>query len=192
MLTNAGARAGDVLFLTKPLGTGIVGTAIKFDRVDAALADEAVRSMRTLNRAAAEALRTLPAGAVHACTDITGFGLIGHATEMARASGVTLTIDAGTRPGLSRGAGDRRREPFRWHDLEPGAFRRRRRIRRGHRCRPAKRVLYDPQTSGGLLVAVSAESADQAAAAFAAAGVAAARIGTAGRPVPGVQIVAKA
>ena len=56
ILANAGARAGDVLFLTKPLGTGIVGTAIKFDRVDPALAEEAVRSMRTLNRAAAEAL----------------------------------------------------------------------------------------------------------------------------------------
>src|SRR4051812_916513 len=89
MLANSGARAGDVLFLTKPLGTGFVGTAIKFDRIDAALADEAVRSMRTLNRAAAEALHALPRGAVHACTDITGFGLIGHATEMARASGVT-------------------------------------------------------------------------------------------------------
>ena len=98
VLSNAGARPGDVLFLTKPLGTGIVGTAIKFDRVDATLAAEAVRSMRTLNRAAAEALQTLPAGAVHACTDVTGFGLIGHATEMARASGVTLAIDAGVVP----------------------------------------------------------------------------------------------
>jgi len=78
---DAGAKAGDVLFLTKPLGTGIVGTAIKFDRVDASLAEEAVRSMRTLNRAAAEAIQTLPPGDVHACTDVTGFGLIGHATN---------------------------------------------------------------------------------------------------------------
>ena len=101
MLANAGARAGDVLFLTKPLGTGIVGTAIKFDRVESALADEAVRSMRTLNRAAAEALQALPAGAVHACTDITGFGLIGHATEMAKASGVTIVIGAGVVPLFS-------------------------------------------------------------------------------------------
>src|SRR4029077_18822413 len=60
ILSNAGAKDGDVLFLTKPLGTGIVGTAIKFDRVDPALAAEAVLSMRTLNRAAAEALQTLP------------------------------------------------------------------------------------------------------------------------------------
>ena len=98
VLSNAGARPGDVLFLTKPVGTGIVGTAIKFDRVDATLAAEAVRSMQTLNRAAAEALQTLHAGAVHACTDVTGFGLIGHATEMARASGVTIAIGAGVVP----------------------------------------------------------------------------------------------
>ncbi|PYR02997.1 MAG: selenide, water dikinase SelD, partial [Acidobacteria bacterium] len=81
ILTNAGAQPGDILFLTKPIGTGIVGTAIKFDRAPAALVDEAVASMRTLNRAACEALKALPAGAVHACTDITGFGLAGHASE---------------------------------------------------------------------------------------------------------------
>src|SRR5206468_8610961 len=67
VLSNAGARAGDVLILTKPLGTGIVGTAIKFDRAPPPLADAAVRSMRTLNRAAAEALQALAPGAVHAC-----------------------------------------------------------------------------------------------------------------------------
>src|SRR5262249_1201831 len=93
ILSNAGARPGDVLLLTKPLGTGIVGTAIKFGRAPAALVDQAVASMLTLNRAASEALTTLPAGAVHACTDITGFGLGGHGTEMARASGVTLEIE---------------------------------------------------------------------------------------------------
>src|SRR5207253_11899 len=83
---------------TKPLGTGIVGTAIKFDRVPAALAAEAIESMRTLNRAAAEALHTLPSGSIHACTDVTGFGLLGHATEMAAASGVTLSFDASALP----------------------------------------------------------------------------------------------
>src|SRR5206468_7912147 len=75
ILTNARARPGDVLFLTKPLGTGIVGTAIKFDRAPDGLANEAIQSMQTLNRAAAEAIRGLPADAVHACTDVTGFGL---------------------------------------------------------------------------------------------------------------------
>src|SRR5207249_9074711 len=98
ILSNAGAKPGDVLFLTKPLGTGIVGTAIKFDRVDPALAAEAVKSMRTLNRAAAEAIQTFDIGAVHACTDVTGFGLIGHATEMARASGITIAVDADVVP----------------------------------------------------------------------------------------------
>ena len=90
-----------MLFLTKPLGTGIVATAIKFGRIPPALAspvDEVVESMRTLNRAAAEALQALPAGAVHACTDVTGFGLIGHASEMAAASGVTLAIEVGKVP----------------------------------------------------------------------------------------------
>ena len=130
VLANAGARAGDVLFLTKPLGTGIVGTAIKFDRVDAgARGRKRSLSMRTLNRAAAEALQALPAGAVHACTDITGFGLIGHASEMARASGVTLTIEAGQVPAVRRRPGDRRREPVGRARVEPGAFRRRRRGR---------------------------------------------------------------
>src|SRR5262245_37239610 len=98
ILTNAGAKPGDVLFLTKPLGTGIVGTAIKFDRAPAHLVDDAVRAMRTLNRAAAEALQTLPPGSVHACTDVTGFGLAGHGSQMARASGVTLAMNAGKLP----------------------------------------------------------------------------------------------
>ena len=73
VLTNAGARAGDLLLLTKPIGTGVIGTAIKFERIAANDAASAIQSMRTLNRAAADALRELPAGAVHACTDITGF-----------------------------------------------------------------------------------------------------------------------
>src|SRR5947209_12058809 len=89
VLSNAGAPPGDVLFLTKPLGTGIIGTAIKFDRVDAAMSAAAIASMRMLNRAAAEILRALPDGAIHACTDVTGFGLIGQSTEIARESGVT-------------------------------------------------------------------------------------------------------
>jgi selenide,water dikinase len=191
MLANSGARAGDVLFLTKPLGTGFVGTAIKFDRIDAALADEAVRSMRTLNRAAAEALRALPPGAVHACTDITGFGLIGHATEMARASGVTLTIEAGRVPVFSGvlaiAAANR----------SGGLASNEEHFAGGVRFEPGidasrQAILYDPQTSGGLLVAVSAGAADHAADAFAAAGVTAARVGHAAPAVPGVQITVKA
>ena len=94
---NAGARPGDVLILTKAIGTGIVGTAIKFDRAPADLAARAVASMRTLNRAAAEAVAGLD---VHACTDVTGFGLIGHASEMAAGSQVSIDLDAGAVPLL--------------------------------------------------------------------------------------------
>ena len=96
VLTNGGARPGDALLLTKPLGTGVVGTAIKFDRASPALVDQAVESMRRLNRAAAEALATIDG--VHACTDVTGFGLIGHGSEMAVASRVTFNIRAADVP----------------------------------------------------------------------------------------------
>jgi len=188
VLTNAGAKPGDVLFLTKPLGTGIVGTAIKFDRAGAALADEAVRSMRTLNRAAAEALQALPAGAVHGCTDITGFGLIGHASEMARASGVTIVIQAAAVPmfsgvlsiaaqNQSGGMASNRDHFSNGVTVEPGVDADR------------EMLLYDPQTSGGLLIAASAGAAAEVEAALRAAGVAASRIGSAENRRTNVQIV---
>jgi selenide,water dikinase len=191
VLTNGGAKAGDVIFLTKPLGTGIVGTAIKFERAAPALVDEAVRSMRTLNRAAAEALEQLPAGVVHACTDITGFGLAGHGTEVARASKVTLEIDLASVPfftGVDRMVGENRSgglgtnlEHFGGGVSFPALDR--------ETTPPAPfTLLFDPQTSGGLLVTVAAEAGDLAQAAFLERGVPAARIGTAVPPVSGVQI----
>ena len=190
VLTNAGARPGDVLFLTKPLGTGIVGTAIKFDRVDPALAEEAVQSMRTLNRAAAEALQALPGGAVHACTDITGFGLVGHASEMARASGATLIIEAGLVPvftgvlamaerNRSGGMGSNQ-DHFGGQvtiDAAVGA--------------DLECVLYDPQTSGGLLVAAAGDAAGQVAAALRDAGVRVSKIGSVADAKPEVGIVVR-
>ena len=191
ILANAGARDGDILFLTKPIGTGIVGTAIKFNRVGRALEDAAVLSMRTLNRAAAEALQALPAGAVHACTDVTGFGLIGHASEMAMASGVTVTIEAGKVPlfagvlaivgaNQSGGLGSNREHFAAGVTIEAGV------------ATDLETLLYDPQTSGGLLVAAAADAADRVAEAFHAAGVAAVRIGSVGRPEPGLQIIVRA
>ena len=158
VLTNAGAKAGDVLFLTKPLGTGIVGTAIKFERAPEALASEATQSMRTLNRAAAEALRTLPAGAVHACTDITGFGLIGHGSEMASASGVALHIDAGRVPLFSgvQAMAAANRSGGMTSNLEH--FAPRVAIGRGVGD-DLTLVLYDPQTSGGLLISLTERDA---------------------------------
>jgi selenide, water dikinase len=190
VLSNAGATPGDVLFLTKPLGTGIVGTAIKFDRVEPALAELAVRSMRTLNRAAAEALQALPAGAVHACTDITGFGLIGHASEMARASGVTVSIDAGRVPffdgvlaiagrNRSGGMGSNQEHFASGVRVDPGVDADR------------EALLYDPQTSGGLLVAASAGAAAVVESALRAAQVPIATIGTVVAAQPGVHIVVR-
>ncbi len=190
VLSNAGARPGDVLFLTKPVGTGIVGTAIKFDRVDATLAGEAVRSMQTLNRAAAEALQTLHPGAVHACTDVTGFGLIGHATEMARASGVTIAIGAGAVPlfpgvleiaeqNRSGGMGSNQEHFAPSTHVEPG-------VDRIHEI-----VLYDPQTSGGLLIAADAASADEVAVSLSRAGVPARAIGRCEAAKPGIAVRVK-
>jgi selenide,water dikinase len=190
VLANATARDGDVLFLTKPLGTGIVGTAIKFDRVDQALADEAVLSMRTLNRVAAETLQALSAGVVHACTDITGFGLLGHASEMAQASHVTITLDAAEIPvfnGVLAIAGQNRSGGLASNEnhfaagvaMDPGVD-------------PALRaVLYDPQTSGGLLIAVSGNAADRVDEALGDAGVTATRIGHVSTLLPGIRIVVR-
>jgi selenide,water dikinase len=190
VLSNAGAKPGDVLFLTKALGTGVVGTAIKFDRVSAAVADEAVHSMRTLNRAAAEVLRALPADAAHACTDVTGFGLIGHSTEMATASGVTIAIDAARVPlfdvvialvGANRSGGlASNREHF-----EAG-------VQADTGVNPdVLSLLFDPQTSGGLLIAAASEAADEVAAAMERGGVRASRIGETRAPLQGIRVVVR-
>jgi selenide, water dikinase len=191
IFTNAGAKSGDVLFLTKSIGTGIVGTAIKFERAPAALMDEAIASMRMLNRAAAEALHTLPAGSVHACTDVTGFGLAGHATEMARASGVTIGIVLSQIP-VFRGI-----EELVARNQPGGLATNREHFATGVRSEgdaapsgDAWWPLFDPQTSGGLLVAVTSEVADAAEAAFARAGVVAPRVGRVVPAISGVQILA--
>jgi len=153
VLTNGGARAGDALVLTKPLGTGIIATAMKFDRAPADAAAAAIASMTALNRGAAEAIAALPAEAVRACTDITGFGLIGHASEMAAASGVTIHLEAGDLPILPGaealasanlpGGGRTNEEHFASSvSIGPGV------------SADRVSVAYDPQTSGGLLIAV--------------------------------------
>ena len=140
-------------FLTKALGTGIISTALKFERAPAEAIAAAIRSMITLNRVAAEALQSLPAGVVHACTDVTGFGLIGHASEMAAASRCTLEIEGSAVPllpgvlalvqGNVPGGGRTNAQHF------------------GGDARVSSdihaelvQLFYDPQTSGGLLVAV--------------------------------------
>jgi selenide,water dikinase len=176
ILTNAGAQVGDALILTKPIGTGVIGTAIKFNRVAPDIVDEAVASMRTLNSAAAGVLTQFTG--VHACTDITGFGLIGHATEMATASQVTLTIRAAAVP-LFAGVLDlvsRNRSGGMASNQEHFA----RGVGVGGQISETLRdLLFDPQTSGGLLVAVAEEHAQPLVGALLAAGVVAAHIGQA-------------
>lgn len=153
--TKAGARPGDALVLSKPLGTGIVlaggGGADKA---------AAVRWMRRLNREAAERLASVDGGGgPHACTDVTGYGLLGHASEMAESGGVVLSFDAGRLP-LHEGAHAAAVEGVR-----TGGDARNRsaldgRVEVGAEVDPSVEALaFDPQTSGGLLAAVSEEGA---------------------------------
>jgi selenide,water dikinase len=186
VISNAGAKPGDALFLTKPLGTGIVGTAIKFDRAASTVVAEAVLSMRTLNRAAAEAMLTLPNEATHACTDITGFGLIGHASEMAVASGVTLVIE-GVRVPLFEGVVE-----MAALNKSGGMSSNREHFAEGVRFgqeSELESLLYDPQTSGGLLIAVRERDADLLAGALDRVGVGSWRIGRAEQKTPGTSVI---
>jgi selenide,water dikinase len=154
---NAGARVGDSLVLTKPLGTGVVTTAAKAEMVDAAHLSTALRWMSTVNREAAEALHEVDP---HAVTDITGFGLAGHLAEMAKASGIAVEIDLASLPLLPgaleaaatglvpAGAGKNRTSVAPVLEVDEGADELR------------VDLCLDPQTSGGLLAAVSPEHAD--------------------------------
>ncbi len=152
--TNAGARVGDSLVLTKPLGTGIITTAGKQGRVDSGVLQGAVSAMSTLNRSASQAMTKV---GVHACTDITGFGLMGHLKSMVKGSGVSVEINLGRVPtlpgtwdlleqGIAPGGTGRNRDSVadvvRWHpDLTDND----------------QLLLCDAQTSGGLLMSVAAE-----------------------------------
>ena len=177
VLTNAGARPGDALILTKPLGTGVVGTAIKFGRATPALVDQAVESMRRLNRAAAEALASIDG--VHACTDVTGFGLIGHGSEMAVASQVTLNFRAADVPVFDRVLEFARRNRSGGMVANREYFEG---IAQIDRKVPEdlQDLMFDPQTSGGLLVSLDQPQADRALQVLEKAGVQAARIGSVG------------
>jgi selenide,water dikinase len=183
ILTNAGAKPGDRLILTKPLGTGIVGTAIKFGRAPQHVIDAAVEQMKTLNKAAAEAIANVDG--VHACTDITGFGLAGHASEMALASKVTIRIDSEALPIIDgvlemaaqnkSGGLNTNRQHFLpgiefLSDGSPGSG-----------DEPRRDLLFDPQTSGGLLISVAAELAEHVASTLSRSGIQAALVGSVGK-----------
>jgi selenide, water dikinase len=171
--SNAGARVGDRLLLTKPLGTGIIATAIKFARATTEAADAAIASMLTLNRAAARALALAQESnpdAVGSCTDITGFGLLGHGSEIARASGVTLVIESAAVPmfpgvaalvaGNTTGGGHTNRAHFGAGVSFASSV-----------DETTQALLFDPQTSGGLLATIAPEAADAVRDALRSAGV---------------------
>lgn len=171
VLTKAGARPGDRLFVTKRFGTGVVTTAIKQQHANQEDADAAVESMLHLNLKASHIIRDV---GVHACTDITGFGLLGHATEVALKSGVALEIVAEHvpwLPGVLTYAADGR--------FPGGAHRNRDHYTMEPECgvtiatsvpEDVARLLFSPETSGGLLVSVPIASADALRDAFSDAG----------------------
>jgi selenide, water dikinase len=174
LLTNAGARVGDRLLLTKPLGTGVMINAFKFDRLGADELEEALVQMERLN---AEAARLALDHDAHAATDITGFGLLGHGWNIARGSGVTLRIAYDALPvyapflrlaaaGVTTGCtAPNRKNVASALDL------------RRSLSPPELDLLIDPQTSGGLLLAVPSERADGLLDALLASGHRAAAIG---------------
>ena len=184
VLSNASARAGDALLLTKRLGTGVISTAIKMGKASEDCIAAAVDSMKTLNREACQVLWRLAdspgdqtGGRVHSVTDITGFGLLGHAREMALASGVTVELDH-SRVAALPGALDAIRQGF-----IPGGLKKNREFASGAVSLAAnvpaeiESLLYDPQTSGGLLIALPSSLAAEAESALREANVPAATVG---------------
>lgn len=176
VLTNSGARAGDRLLLTKAIGTGVISTAIKRGQAEPAWIEAATASMTTLNKLAADVI-TAGDFDVHSMTDITGFGLIGHAREMARGSGVSLRLRAREVPLLG-GAMECVRAGF-----VPGGLKANREfaecvVEYGQTINEdVKTILFDPQTAGGLLISVAASDAARLRDSLREGGVPAAEIG---------------
>ena len=157
VLTNSNAQPGDVLILTKPLGIGILTTAAKADMVDASVLNRIYAQMATLNKTARDVMVNYP---VHSCTDITGFSLLGHGYEMAQGSNCTLHITVDTVPYHADAL------EFASMGLVPaGAYRNRQYAGPGVKLRrevslAMQDILYDPQTSGGLLFALPEKDAE--------------------------------
>ena len=182
-LTNVGARVGDVLVLTKPLGTGVISTGVKGDMAEAAWVEAATRSMSELNLAAGELM--LEHGP-HACTDVTGFGLVGHAVEMVACSEVGLRIHADRvpiLPGASDLAGMGLLPAGLYHNRDYYAchFRAEDGV-----SQQAVDLLHDPQTSGGLMVALPPEAGEAFASQVRSQGGTAVAVGEFVREHPGM------
>lgn len=157
ILTNADAKPGDILVLTKPLGTGIINTAIKGELANTETADMAIKYMSQLNDKAGKTMKQV---GVNACTDITGFGFLGHAAEMAKASNVSLELWSNKCPVIEGVI-----ELAQMGMIPAGAYNNRKYLGAGvvfddAVSREMQDVMYDPQTSGGLLISVSPDKVD--------------------------------
>jgi len=158
VITNSAAKPGDVLILTKPLGLGILNTAIKADLVNEEVINKAIEIMSYLNKDACEAMQTV---GVNSCTDITGFGLLGHALEMAEGSDVTIEIWSDYLPIIKESI-----ELAKMGIIPGGAYRNQEHV--GDKVvfvnsinQEIKDILFDPQTSGGLLISVAEDRAEK-------------------------------
>lgn len=150
---NSGVRPGDVIILTKPIGTGVISTGIKFEKTTPEIAAASVATMLTPGKHAAETMREFE---VKGATDVTGFALLGHAWEMAKASGVTIEIEAGAVPLLDGAlelaaaglltSGDKTNRAYIGEDIEIGEA----------VDQNLVKLLFDPQTAGGMLISVPA------------------------------------
>ena len=157
VVKNSGAKAGDVLVLTKPIGTGVISTGIKFEKASARAVKAAMQAMTTSAAHAADVMNRIGA---NACTDITGFGLLGHAFEMAKASSVTLGIDSKRIPLLPEvlelieqkmlTRGDRNNRAYVGETVEMDAA----------VSKEMQSALFDPQTAGGLLISVAEDKSE--------------------------------
>ena len=159
ILKNVGAQPGDVLVLTKPIGSGVLTTALKADLISASSRDAAYAHMATLNKAAGDAVRQV--SDVHACTDITGFGLLGHSFEMAEGSGVTIRLHGKALPLM-----DEALDMAEMGIIPSGAYRNMDYVKPHLAVLPSAQqalldLAADPQTSGGLLVALPREQAER-------------------------------
>lgn len=157
IITNSGAKPGDLLILTKPLGSGILNTAIKAGLVESGTEKIVIDSMARLNKRACELMRKYK---VSSCTDITGFGLLGHAYEMATGSGVTIKLDAAAMPLFPSA-----RDMAMMGIIPAGAYANRAFIEdkiaiAGSVPLDITDILFDPQTSGGLLIAIPEKLAE--------------------------------
>jgi selenide,water dikinase len=192
VFTNTGAVAGDTLILTKPIGTGVITTAIKRGVAKEAWVENAVLSMTTLNRAASEVVTA--ATGVHAMTDVTGFGLMGHGREVALGSGMTLEIIVDQVPRIE-GALD----AIYLGTIPAGLLANREFAGCISADAPGSKIpddlrtlLYDPQTAGGLLISVAPEEADKVLGSLQSAGINAGVVGsvlgsyTAGQGAPAI------